>query len=733
MLLGGLTAVSSLESTCRPADAASIEVPVAARQCAKYDTVEIPLAIEANVTNPYDPADIAVDAVFTSPSGRTITVPGFLCQSFDRALQGDEEVLTSRGSPDWRVRFTPAEEGRYEFSVRLSGKSGQAEWSGGVLDVSPSADPGFVRISATNPRYLAFDDGTPYFAIGHNVCWPNASRTYDYEDYFARMAEAGENYTRLWLGPGWSPFSIQRYAPPEAGLTHFDQRSAWRLDYVLDLAKRYGIRVMLCLESFNYLRRIDPYPSWDLTPYRADAGGPISEPGEFFTNEDARRWFKARMRYLVARHGHHTAVLSWEFWNEVDLCEGYGSETVAAWHREMATYLRELDPYDHLITTSYAYAYGDPAVDGLPELDYVQTHSYGSRDIAAMAVFFAQKKHGDYGRPHMIGEFGAGAMAEFLTADREGYHLHEGIWASAMSGDFGCAALWWWDNYIRPLDLYYHFAALSRFLEDAPITDPEFGPLELNAPVFEAPVELPRQTIDLCGEAPFDSGGALDIDLPSDGSPPRAATFPRFLHGTVNHPELHNPLTFRVSSPVPWTFAVQVEGVSGWGGACLRVSLDGDERVLADMPDEAPDSHETMSQFDGKYEVEVPAGDHVLRVENTGRDWLIFRLLFQEYASVQSRPLLVCAVGSAECAYVWVRHLLASWHNLVADQETPTPIPESRLLVTGLRPGAYRVEAFDTWKGVVTDAIEAEATDEGLWLTLPEVRIDVAVRVRRLG
>ena len=460
------------------AELVSVAPTQALLECTRYETVAVDISVRGRIDNPYDPDEVAIDGVLTAPSGAELMVPAFYWEGFERALVDGEEQLTPTGESGWRFRLTPVEAGDYTYSLRSSGAAGTAEWTGGRIRVAEGAAHGFLRVCRTNNRYFAFDDGTPYFAIGHSVCWPNATCTYDYEEYFATMEAARENYTRLWLGPGWNPFSIQHHAPPDATLTRFDQHAAWRLDYVLNLAEQHGISVMLCIESFNYLRRTDPYPDWPNTPYRADVGGPITEPGGFFTNEEARKRFKARLRYLVARYAHSTHVLSWEFWNEVDLCEGYTSPAVAGWHREMATYLRGLDPYDHLITTSYASTNGDPVVDGLPELDYAQSHYYGGADLVDLMGHHA-KKHVTYDRPHMFGEFGADAYAGWLNEDAQGYDLHEGIWASTMSGDCGCAALWWWDNYIRPRNLYYHFTGLARFIEGAPFADPGFGPLDL--------------------------------------------------------------------------------------------------------------------------------------------------------------------------------------------------------------------------------------------------------------
>ena len=57
--------------------------------------------------NPYDPDLLALDAVFTGPSGREIRLPAFWHQNYTRELKGKEEVLTKAEEGTWRVRWTP--------------------------------------------------------------------------------------------------------------------------------------------------------------------------------------------------------------------------------------------------------------------------------------------------------------------------------------------------------------------------------------------------------------------------------------------------------------------------------------------------------------------------------------------------------------------------------------------------------------------------------------------------
>ena len=44
---------------------------------------------------------------------------------------------------------------------------------------------------------------------------------------------------------------------------------------------------------------------------------------QFFTDPTAKAIFKRRLRYLASRYGSSTSVFSWEFFNEVDVTDGF--------------------------------------------------------------------------------------------------------------------------------------------------------------------------------------------------------------------------------------------------------------------------------------------------------------------------------------------------------------------------------------------------------------------------
>ncbi|MFQ6097014.1 MAG: cellulase family glycosylhydrolase [Armatimonadota bacterium] len=448
----------------------------------RWQRVEFEVALSATYDNPFDPDEVSLDLHVQAPGGEAQIVHGFFAQDFERRLidenGGPAEELTQVGEPRWLARYVPARPGRHRYWLAARDRTGETRTKARSFAVRDGPGRGFVRVRAGS-RYFTFDDGSSFFPIGHNVCWPGSRGTFDYDHYFRRMAEAGENYGRLWLGP-FDAFTLERVRAGEedyCGLGVYDLANAWRIDRVIQEAEKRGIYLMLCIESFNSLRSRPKYDYWHRNPYNAANGGPCARPEDFFTSAEARSVFKRRLRYLVARCAASTSVLSWELWNEVNIVDRYASEPVAAWHEEMSRYIRDADPYNHLITTSYVGFY-DPAVFGQPGIDYVQSHHYGGDDLAGAIVRGQRRMWEQYHKPHYFGEVGISHSGrETGQRDPLGAHLHNAIWASAFSGAAGTAMSWWWDSYIEPKDLYRRFTGLARFCEGVEWADEGFEPI----------------------------------------------------------------------------------------------------------------------------------------------------------------------------------------------------------------------------------------------------------------
>ena len=354
---------------------------------AQYEKFEITFSPGRAYASPFDPAEVNATGEFTTPSRRTIRVPGFYYQGYVRSRNANgEEVLIPQGVPVFKVRFAWGEVGRYQYRVTLRDKAGTRQMAAGTFQVKRGPSKGYVRRSAL-PRYFQYESGASCLPIGENQQEPRAGGSYDYDRWINHLADRGGNYVRIMVG-----IVVHRedrlaleHLPDRPGngngLGRYDQEGAWRIDHLLEVAEARGALAQMCIDSFDEVSEHGPdapFGSWHTSPYNAARGGPAARPGDVFRNADAKRLFRRRLRYTVARWGYSPSLFAWELWNEWNQANGYDSALMAGWHTEMARYVRGVDPWQHLISTSSGNTHGDPAVDRLPEMDYVQSHEYGA-------------------------------------------------------------------------------------------------------------------------------------------------------------------------------------------------------------------------------------------------------------------------------------------------------------------------------------------------------------------
>jgi hypothetical protein len=723
-------------------EAAIQSVTANAKSIPVYGRLELDVALTATYDNPFDPDDVWLDAIITAPDGREVTVPGFFYCPYQRSLVGKKsERLVPVDGAGWRVRFSPKLPGDYRGRVVLTDgdKTAEAPFS---FAATPAEHHGLVRVAKQNPLAFEFEDGTPYFAIGENVCWPSSAGTYDYDNYWQRLADAGANYARLWIGP-FDCFTLerkQRSKDDPAGLGRIDLENAWRVDYVLDEAAKRGIEVMFCIDSFNSLRIKEPHAIWSQCPYSKANGGPLAKPREFFTNEEARKLFRRRLRYIVARWGDNSHVLSWEFWNEVDIIETYVSDEVRDWHRDMARYLRGIDPYDHMITTSFARTAGDPNVDALPELDYIQSHQYGAHDAAWYLTKVSREKNAAFNKPHYFGEYGTGTRAEGTREDVDGIHLHNGLWSGVFAPAAGTGMLWWWDNYVEPRNLYHHFTPVAKFVQGVPFNTVRYAPITDTQIKWHGTPPPPRQEDLLItgrhgswSPAPFNQPRTLVCK--QDGTVEGNDQLSRLQHGVKNHPDLHNPVTFQVDYADPGQFIVRVTKVSGYGGGGLRISVDGQTKFEKLFPD-TDDNHKDITAFNDDYAVAVPAGRHTIVVENPGRDWVFMDYRLPNYARRTNPPVRVYAIAAPKAlaegptAMIWVRHEDFTWYSH-SHGRSEWPVPTVEVTLAGVPDGRYRAELWNTFTGTAQPTGTVVVTNGRALLVVPAFEKDIALKLVR--
>ncbi|HVM48927.1 MAG TPA: DUF5060 domain-containing protein [Candidatus Acidoferrum sp.] len=415
--------------------------------------------------NPFDPASISLNAVFTLPSGKLMSVPGFWYQGYQRSVSGGNELDTVNGTPGWRLRFTPPETGDYSLGMTI-GTNGQTMTTLSTTFTVPSgpapARYGYVGIS-TNHQYFQTGDGRALPLTGLNLAWPSGLATYDYDTWFNSLEGAGGNFARIWMCP-WS-FGIE---DNPGTLTNYALAPAWQLDYVLQQAEQKGIYLQFTLVYHGMFATQPDYWGgnnyWPSNPYCVTNGGPCANPDAFFTSTTAKTLFQKRLRYLVARYGYSQNLLDWEFCNEIDNDYSFLSPTdVAAWHGAMGTWFHVNDPYAHLRTTSLTSASSYPEIWNLSQMDFCSEHAYTMSGSPLGLAGDSQSFLATYRKPIMIGEFGTSWQTWNISADPYLRGFREGIWAGALGGSTGTSMAWWWQN-VASDNAYPVYSALTTIL-----------------------------------------------------------------------------------------------------------------------------------------------------------------------------------------------------------------------------------------------------------------------------
>ncbi len=446
----------------------------------QHDKVVIALNPDRVPSNPFNPAEVSLDALITTPSGQQITVPGFWFQEYRRVLQNPAarandrvEVLESVGRPGWRVHFSSGQTGRHRFVIELRDAAGVQRSAEQSFQVDPGPNPGVVRVSPRNPPVPGIRIGTAVLPGRVRTCACTSGRRERTTStaFSGSYTPVGGNYVRLWqeyyvprdpkvvAGAGDGDFTGFPLETQATGLGRYDLESAWRLDRVSDLCRELEIHWQLTFEMTVWWQRRMEY-RWKRNPYNAENGGPCILPSDYFTSAAARELVRRRLRYSVARWGWSSNLVAWELWNEVDNNEGFDSEACADWHREMGDYLRSVDPWKHLITTSWR----DRRTFALPQIDIVQGHSYfgPEYDAAQYAVQDTEHLMRGFAKPFFFGEQGIEGP---VGVDPKGKHFHDLMWATVMDGAAGTGLYWWWHNYVDSYDLYHHYTALANLVK----------------------------------------------------------------------------------------------------------------------------------------------------------------------------------------------------------------------------------------------------------------------------
>jgi hypothetical protein len=388
--------------------------------------------------NPFLQEDISLDMFIISPSGKKLTLPCF----FESGESGKKSV--------WKARFTAQETGRYTYCLRLF-KSGKikdtSEYKNFVVQSSNSN--GFLH--AKNNWILEFDNGKPFRGIGENLCWESRdiddskfykqlheNPKYNYDSMLSSLAANGGNFYRTWMCKWNLPidwrddFNNKRYTSSDE---YFNPSAIKRMDEMINLADSLGVYVMLTLGP---------------GAYRIEDGGISSSAADFFANPKSKDKYKNRLRYIIARWGYSTSIAAWELFNEIDNVQfsngdnPISADSITQWHDEMSTYLKQTDPFKHLVTTSISHR-DVKGLNSLANIDFNQKHIYKNTSSIPSAIIQYEEQ---FKKPYVIGEFGYewdwSKNFDDFAADMI-LDFKRGLWYGLFSPTPIIPMSWWWE------------------------------------------------------------------------------------------------------------------------------------------------------------------------------------------------------------------------------------------------------------------------------------------------
>ena len=625
-----------------------------------YNIAEYVVDINASYSNPYSAEEVSLFATFTAPGGENINTNGFYMIPYTLV---SPDTLSPPGSAEWRIRFAPENPGTYTFKFTLTDQNGTTVSQTDTLHVSSSSNDGFY---AFDGNYLHSDAGDVFLGVGENMGWVADYQYSDFDRWTDSLAANNCNLVRIWFTV--YTFQIEWNNAGPVGYYTGRMNRAWWLDWFLEMTREKGIKVQLCLNSAQAFI-VTGYPSWNYNPYSTVQGGPCEYPWQFFVNDDARYFFKRKLRYILARWGAYDNLIAWELFNEVDGVDGYAGHQndVVNWHNEMAQYLHTYDNYERPVSTSFMDHNVSPNTWALQNIDFTQGHRYYSQQDVDYEVYRkTQELLNDYEKPASMAEFNLHVYhTNNYSDDPTGLHMHNTMWASLFSGSFVAAMPWFWSQYIDEYNLYHQFkgpATFSGLMTQIHTTTPELPPVSSDEKTDLTIIPGLQQTF-VPHEEDYFNVGRNGIMIPD------RRELASMLYG-YGFSSYRNPPHFIVDYDEAGTFTVRTGSIEFFSK--IRISVDG---VLM---------LEQNAEVNTDYTIPLPAGEHVIHCENVGNGYVSI----EEYEFGNYGALIRCyATSNDSVTYGWVQHINYN-HVYLSENGIPAPV-ESGSIDLGTHPLGY--------------------------------------------
>ncbi len=470
---------------------------------AKYSKFEISLKSPKQYSNPFDSEIVTAEAHFTSPSGKEETAIGFWYQDYskeeklEQTRRGDavrRQVYTLLGEPVWMFRYAPVETGEYNYYITINEGGSASTYrhpqSGSLkFSATSSNSKGYIEVSKKDFSYFSYSNGETFLPVGHG---PEMD-----SEKLQSMAEHKMNIVQAEFTSGFK----DGLAGEKLG--QYGLENAFVFDGLLEQAEDSGIYAQMVLvgwpEFADNKEAMEGNAQWDANPYNKKNGGMLDYPTQFFSNEQAKKYFKGRVRYMAARWGYSEAVFCWQLWGEFDMLsfasteqakEYYFEEDILAWHNEMGEYLQSIDKR-HMVSTAEANGPYE-ALWQLPSMDYMTIHDYNHPIDWNLLQKLQLYQELGIAKPILIQEYGPEPLLgnQNLNDEANRAAYHNPLWQTTLMKASGAPMKWTWygDEREATMDMDEDYKILSEFFAGSDFANKGIEAL--------APIDLtPKQNI----------------------------------------------------------------------------------------------------------------------------------------------------------------------------------------------------------------------------------------------
>jgi hypothetical protein len=401
----------------------------------------------------------------------------------------------------------------------------------------------------------------------------------------------------------------------------------------------------------------------------------------------------------------------------------YVPDVANGWVQEIAGYVRQLDPYRHLVTVGSREF--SPTLTANPLLDFTQGRYYqrlpleGTGEHVRRVLDVIRQNRQTTRTPTLITGHSLNPWYEPTQLDPNGIHVQETLWAAALSGAAGGAMSDWGETYIVAERLESIYTPLTAFAAGVDWATLDLQPVEAGLLMQDASAYEPVRVNGFDRQRRTTPGDQVNRIITADGVIPTLSDVPSTIYGQLYNQALNRPQVYRVTVPLDTYLEVGVRRVSDQGGARLSVVLG--DRMAAEMA--LPVGETQLSAL----RVPLPAGEQTITINNTGDDWL--ELDYIEIGQmVTPARVLTLRDSTNGVALAWLQHRDYAWDRTEVER---APLA-FRYRLDNLPPGRYGV---DLWSPLTGEALGEEVVrvgDDGvLLIDLPPFDTQLALRAFR--